>query len=249
MSLMRVHFLDSSSSSEDENGQEHYQQNRSIRRRKIYRDRINFDFFLESSFIERFRVRRATAEHVLKLIGPKIQHKTKKNHALDSKQQILVALHFFGNGSQYHGISDMHGIHKSTVCRIIHRVSKAILGTLFHEYVRWPENSAHITFGFWRIAGFPGVAGAVDGTLVPIEARHLYEKDYVDRHGQHSINAMVVCGPNHEFFYASARWPGSVHDNRVLRNSSLFQKWEIEGHTFFSSCLMNAYFLIFDFKN
>lgn len=40
---------------------------------------------------------------------------------------------------------------------------------------------------------------------------------------------MLVCGPDYSFYYASARWPGSVHDNRVLRNSSLYQTWEIEG--------------------
>lgn len=83
------------------------------------------------------------------------------------------------------------------------------------------------------VADFPRVAGAVDGTLIPIKAPSSNESDFVDRHGNNSFNAMVVCGGNHEFFYASARWPGSVHDNRVLRNSTLFQQWEVEGNKFF----------------
>lgn len=32
---------------------------------------------------------------------------------------------------------------------------------------------------------------------------------------------MAVCGPTLEFFYISARWPGSVNDARVLRRSTL----------------------------
>lgn len=229
---VNLNLFHSSSSSEDDSNlnPEQYQRQH---RRKIYRDRINFEFFLESVFVERFRLSRSTTEKVLSAIGLFIDHGSNMNQALNPKQQLLVSLHFFGNGSQYHSLGDMHGIHKSTVCRIVHRVSKAILEILFPLYVRWPNNCAQISVEFSRIAGFPRVAGAVDGTLIPIRAPHVNESDFVDRHGNHSLNVMVVCGPSYEFFYASARWPGSVHDNRVLRNSTLFQKWENEGIKYF----------------
>lgn len=200
------------------------------KRKKRYRDRINFDYFLERDFVERFRMSTSAVEKILNVIGPLLKHRTKFNQALEPRKQLLVALRFFGTGSQYHAVSDMHGIHKSTVCRAVNRVSRAINRTLFHKYVRWPSNCDHIQGGFSCVAGFPRVAGAVDGTLIPIQAPRFNENDFVDRHGNHSINSMVVCGPNHEFFYASARWPGSVHDNRVLRNSTLFPKWEIHGN-------------------
>lgn len=227
MPLRSNYLLETSSSSEEER-----LPIQRYRRRKIYRDRINFEFFLESVFIERFRVSRSTTEKILIFIGPLIDHRTTKNHALSAKQQILVALHFYGNGSQYHSIGDMHGIHKSTVCRVVNRVSKAVVRTIFPKYVRWPNDCSHIPVIFRQIAGFPRVAGIVDGSLIPIIAPRANESDFVDRHGQHSINIMVVSGPNYEFFYASARWPGSVHDNRVLRNSTLFNEWESEGDKF-----------------
>ena len=47
----------------------------------------------------------------------------------------------------------------------------------------------------------------MDGSLIPIDAPTENEAAYVDRHGDHSINTMMVCGPNMEFFYVSARWP------------------------------------------
>lgn len=219
----QLNLIDTSSSEEED---EIIQR---VHRKRIFRDRVNFDFFSESEFIERFRLSRSSVEKVLNAIATYIDHRTTKNRALNPKQQLLIALHFFGNGSQYHGISDMHGVHKSTVCRIVNRVSTAILLKLFPKYVRWPNSCAHIPVSFSEIADFPRIAGAIDGSLFPIKAPSLNENDFVDRHGQHSINAMVVCGPNLEFFYASAKWPGSVHDNRVLRNSSLFQRWELEG--------------------
>lgn len=65
--------------------------------------------------------------------------------------------------------------------------------------------------------------------MIQIEAPKLHEVDYVDRHGNHSINAMLLCGPDNVFYYACVRWPGSVHDNRILKNSSLYRMFEIEG--------------------
>ena len=50
--------------------------------------------------------------------------------------------------------------------------------------------------------GFPGVVGAFDGW--------------------HSVNLQAVCGHDLEFIQCYARWSGSVHDARVLRNSPLF---------------------------
>jgi hypothetical protein len=71
---------------------------------------------------------------------------------------------------------------------------------------------------FLGLAGFPGVEGCFDGSLIPIDARKEFEAQYVDWQGNHSINGVFVCGSRMEFFYVSARLPGS--DSRVLRNSS-----------------------------
>lgn len=72
----------------------------------------------------------------------------------------------------------------------------------------------------------PLCVGCLDGTLINIDSPSQHEEQFIDRHGNHSITAMVVCGPNYEFFYTSANWPGSVHDARVLRNSSLYRRME-----------------------
>lgn len=49
-----MNLFDSSSSSEEENDQQNSQQNRSIRRNRIYRDRINFDFFWKVRLLKDF---------------------------------------------------------------------------------------------------------------------------------------------------------------------------------------------------
>nr|CAI5831368.1 unnamed protein product [Callosobruchus analis] len=109
---------------------------------------------------------------------------------------------------------------------VVHKVIDAIEETLVNELVCWPNDCGTIVNGFSNLAGMPLVCGALDGTLIKMDAPHDFEPAFVDRHGDHSINAMVVCGPNLQFFYVYADWPGSATDARVLRNSGLFRRME-----------------------
>lgn len=100
-----------------------------------------------------------------------------------------------------------------------------------HHLIDWPNDAdlrRRIAHGFFNLStpGIPNVCGALDGSLIPIEAPSEDEYQYVDRHHQHSLNAMAVSGPNLYFYSFSCRWPGSLHDGRVLQNSGLYTKFE-----------------------
>ncbi|XP_055838400.1 putative nuclease HARBI1 [Episyrphus balteatus] len=208
-------------SSSDESDFEDYYRGR---RPRIFRERINFELMSYHSFNEKFRISFSVCEELLRYIGPSLEHETNRNHALSAKQQILIGLHWLGNGGQYHGVADMHGVSKATVCRVVKKVVNAINERVFPDKVKWPRNTADVVEKFYSIAGMPNVAGCIDGTLIKIDAPREHEDRFVDRHGNHSINCMLVCGPDLNFYYVSARWPGKVHDARVLRNSELFSK-------------------------
>jgi nuclease HARBI1 len=220
------------SSSDDSDGDQE------PRRKKVFRPRINFSFDSESQFLERFRIGTEEFEFVLSLVGPHLQHRSNKNKALAPNHQLLTALHWLGNGGQYHGVADMHGLSKATVCRAIGRVISAINKHIFHVVVKWPEKCDEIAIQFLKKGGFPLVCGCVDGTLINIDAPHENEASFVDRHGNHSLNCMMVCGPDYAFYFVSARWPGSVHDARVLRNSSLATKFESGWRPFSDAVLL-----------
>lgn len=217
-------FDSSSGSSENE-------EEMPVRRRRQFRARINFDFEMDG-FQEKFRISARAAEYILRYIAEDLQHNTIRNMTLSPQMQFSTTLHFIGCACQYHAVGDMHGLSKSSVCRVIHNVMDIISNRLFPHEVRWPsENVDLISQNFMRVADFPRVAGVIDGTLIPIDAPSINQSAYVDRKGSHSLNAMVVCGPNLQFYYASAKRPGSVHDSRVLRNSTLYHKCENEGES------------------
>ncbi|XP_039523259.1 putative nuclease HARBI1, partial [Pimephales promelas] len=80
-----------------------------------------------------------------------------------------------------------------------------------------------------EVSGFPNVIGCIDGTHIPIKAPSINEGDYVNRKSVHSINVQVICDATHLITNVEAKWPGSVHDARIFRESSLCNKFE-QGH-------------------
>lgn len=192
---------------------------------RCIRDRKNYEISQNNVTIERFRLNKVQIEFVLTKIGDKLL-RSEKNYALNPLQQLLTALHWMGNGGQYHGVGDMHGVSKATVCRVVHRVAEALVEVMLQDTVCWPTNSSENATHFLRQGGFPQVAGCIDGTVINIDAPIENEVHFVNRHGRHSLNVMMVCGPNRRYYSVNANWPGSVHDARILRNSHLFADFE-----------------------
>lgn len=123
----------------------------------------------------------------------------------------------------------MHiGVSKSAVCKTIREVTRIVIHRM-SRLIDWPDNAEgrnEIAEAFFAKAKIPNVCGAIDGTLVPIIAPSDDEYQFVDRRQQHSINCMGVAGPDLQFYFFSSRWPGSVNDARVLRNSGLCRRFD-----------------------
>lgn len=199
-----------------------------VTRPRMYYPRINFNLH-STCFRETFRVDIPVVERIERAIGLDLQRNTLRSHALSPREEILITLHFMGNGSQYHVNGQTHGIHKSTICRCVHRVCYLITFRLMALFIRWPSDGRYIDRLFREKAGFPHVKGIVDGTLVYIDAPSVDEPAYVCRNNRHAINVVIVCGPKHEFFFVSAKCPGSFHDSRCLKASNMWRMWDIHG--------------------
>ncbi|XP_025079578.1 putative nuclease HARBI1 [Pomacea canaliculata] len=50
--------------------------------------------------------------------------------------------------------------------------------------------------------------------------------EFVNRRGYHSINCQLICDANLVITHCVINWPGSVHDSRILRESSIWQLFE-----------------------
>ncbi|XP_034944923.1 putative nuclease HARBI1 [Chelonus insularis] len=174
-----------------------------VRRPGIIRSRINwFDFFDDDDFVERFRLTKAMTTKVFDQIEAVISHDTEKNNAIPAIIQMLVTMRFLATGSFYITVGDFTGISKTSVWRIIHRVSEGIAG-LRERYIYMPprqEIRAVHCRNFNR-AAFPRVLGANDCVHVIVNSR---------------LEIMDIV----------ARWPGSAHDATVFDNSRIKRRFE-----------------------
>lgn len=178
------------------------------RHRILDLERSNY-FLSDSVFRQSFRVDREVFEQIEYLLGPYL--------AISERNNSL-------NVRNLNGLA--HNISKTTICRLVHRVCAIIAIHLMPIYVKWPTNSRMVERKFFQMAGFPHVRGAIDGTLVYINAPSAEEPLYVSRNNKHAINVLLLSGPSKEFFYVSSKSPGSFHDARALRISSLWESWE-----------------------
>lgn len=170
-------------------------------------------------------------------LADQLSYPQKRKGMLTVREQLLLFLHFAGTNSFFHVIRDVHGPSASTVCRTIHRVASAI-SSLQPEVISWPPDTASVATKFYQLAKFPRVAGAVDGTHIPVTPPKAQEDDFVNRHHQHSINVMAVAGPSREFFYVNANYPGKCHDSHVLQESSLWRHFEMGWRPFDEAVLL-----------
>lgn len=143
----------------------------------------------------------------------------------------MVFLYYVGREGS--GASNTNGrfifrIGEGTVQLYRERVCRAIC-SLRDEVLCWPNAeerraiATRIYYDYNR--AFPNCVGMIDGTLFPL-AFAPETDDAPDYHGRkhlYSMSTLVVCDDRRRITYYLAGWAGSAHDNRVFRNSDLFQ--------------------------
>ena len=73
----------------------------------------------------------------------------------------------------------------------------------------------------------PQVLGALDGTHIPIVAPNVDGKvDYFSRKQRYTISTQGLVGANLVFLDVATGFPGSCHDARNFRNTSLYMQAE-----------------------
>lgn len=165
------------------------------RRQRYYRgfDPLERDYS-DEQLRQRYRFRRNSIDYLAELLREDLERGTRKATALTVKQQIMIALRFYGSGSHLQVVGDTMGFDKSTVSRVIDSVTNALVSRK-NQFIKWPTDDRKnaIKHGFFEMAGFPNVIGCIDGTHVRIQAPSVDEPAYVNRKGYHSVNVQVTC--------------------------------------------------------
>lgn len=82
-----------------------------------------------------------------------------------------MALRFYATGRFQITVGDFCGVHKSTVCKNLKKVTEYI-ASLGPRYIYMPRNQAECIQAaseFYNIAKFPNVVGTIDGTHIRMQ--------------------------------------------------------------------------------
>ena len=205
------------------------QQQQNIRKQRVFRDRLHpLDAYDDAEIITRYRLPRHRITNLYDLIGEELEPQTQRNHAIPAMIQIFCALRYFACGSFQTVVGDGLGIHRSSVSRIVTKVTDKLcrMRRRFIQFPRTRERMQEVSEGFHEIAHFPRVIGAIDGTLISIKAPTRDEHLFVSRKGGHSLNILAVCDSSLKFTYVVAKYPGASNDAFIWLNCNLKQKFD-----------------------
>ena len=76
---------------------------------------------------------------------------------------------------------------------------------IWNNYKYWPH--------------FKNCIGAINDTHIPCVVSEEDKIPYIGRKGYPTQNILAICVFDMLFTYLVARWPGSIHDNRILKNA------------------------------
>lgn len=138
----------------------------------------------------------------------------------------LKALGSEGTASSNPNLRDVFSMGRGTSLFYVRRVVQA-LRNLKEEYVKWPnrEERKVIARRIEDKCGLPNCVGIIDGTLFPLAFRPqtVDAPDYKGRKHLYSISSVIICDDQRFIRYYVAGWPGSTHDNRIARNTKMWQ--------------------------
>ncbi|GBG67874.1 hypothetical protein CBR_g993 [Chara braunii] len=176
----------------------------------------------EKVFRRFFRLLRPVFNDILQRIGPYIQRAiTNWRQPLPAEQKFSCVLIRWATGGFYR--QSGHGLGMGLVSAL--RSNKDVVEAIIREYghvLSFPEGRRlqEVMDAFER-KGFPGCVGAVDCIHLYIEKpRNEHAACYYDRTGRFSIIAKVICDHKCRIL-VFVGCPGSCHDIRVLKHSTL----------------------------
>lgn len=195
---------------------------------RVFRRRISLFDLSDNDIVRRYRLPGHAIIALLDEIKDDIEPITQRSHAVPGIVKLLSTLQVLASGSFQTPIAGVSGIAQSSVCRAMWEVVPAIIRRV-GRHIRFPQNQQDIQEtkqDFYQVAGFPNVVGAIDCTHVPLVPPSETENVFRNRKHTHSVNVQAICDAHGIITNVVAKFPGSVHDSFIFRNSAVHRQMQ-----------------------
>ncbi|KAJ8951482.1 hypothetical protein NQ318_000176 [Aromia moschata] len=162
------------------------------------------------SFVQHFRMKRTTFQHILALIGNKIGV---KKRCLSERAQLQLAL----------SLDNQIKITNRTALSSIKGVTQALL-TLAPSIISWPsgEDFDNVRKGFNEL-GLPGAIGILGSTHIRTLQSIRKGEEYIFKESFSNVILQAVCDHNLKFTHCYLREGGLGQNATVLQKSELWK--------------------------
>ena len=143
---------------------------------------------------------------------------------VEVERQVALTLYYLADEGRMRKPPNAFGLLRSTVSNVIRRVCYAICEHMGPLLIRLPKTEEGKTKNFFNFWQFPQCLWAVDGTHIDIKQPSDNASDFINRKGRFSLNVQACCDYSCQFMDVVVKWPGSIHDARMLINSGLNEK-------------------------
>jgi DDE superfamily endonuclease len=183
----------------------------------------------EEEFLQKYHMHRASFNQLAEIIKDNpVFHTDVKKEQAPVKHQLLLFLYYLGRSGSSASNSDLRNafhVGCGTADIFKTRCVKAI-GSLRDRVICWPNITERklIAKRILHNHSWINCIGVVDGTLFPLTYAP-QDDDAPDYHGRkflYSLSTIIVNDDQKRIWYYLAGYPGSSHDNRIFRNTKLF---------------------------
>ena len=148
--------------------------------------------------------------------------------AIPVEKRVAIAIWRLSTGNSYRTVAKTFGVAKSTAIKITKKFCKKVC-QISSEFIKFPKRQetpvAIKMFRRENNSKIPQAVGAIDATHIFIKGPNSESRyDYFCRKQRYSINTQAVVGHNLLFFHIATGFPGSIHDSRILRHTSLYHQ-------------------------
>ncbi|GBG79916.1 hypothetical protein CBR_g30181 [Chara braunii] len=193
-----------------------------------WRDLTIADDASEDYFHDKLRMTRTVFNDILAACIPFIQRRlTHYREPLQPDHIVAYALYRWASGKTFDSGTSSFGIGRSSGIKAVEDVTNAILAA-YPDKIAIPTGCRLLqVVRAFSGKGFPNCYGAIDCTHIYVDKpANAPSKNYFDRKQQFSVVAQVIVDLDMCIIDVFVGYPGCVHDQRVLRNSSLLKRAE-----------------------
>ena len=174
-------------------------------------------------------MKRGTFDALLNLLRtPLSRQDTALRDCIPPEKVLAIGIYRLAHGFPYTNIGATFGVGKSTAVEAVQHVTEALF-ELRNELIKFPasaEETRSCTETFSALSNLPNVVGAIGCSHIQIKAPAESAIDCFSRYQQYDFIVQGVVDGRKMFLDFAAGFPGSLHDSRVLRNSTLYRRAE-----------------------